>query len=201
MSAMGSLIARKLRRCLIWYINKYLNWRGSRGVYMNKVDVTDMLYQLIVSEKMSRRDAVQAVADLLQMVLGEKTESPTPPKVMMDKPQVFTPKSIKYDPMYDPPPPFTSDPLPERVETPGRVLAKKNTACICNGCKKVVYVTSVDVVDGMKVSDFIEAYVPTEGMPKIDKTTEIQNLEGVISMDCPNCKSQKQLYLTGGPRT
>lgn len=127
--------------------------------------------------------------------LDEDREEP-----IQDAPAPKIAKSVKYDSMYDPPPPMTGEAPPPRNDSTGRVLANKGTACLCSACRKVVYITNTDVVDGMKVKDFIAAYTPTDGMPAISKTAEIENFDGNIATDCPACKSAKKLFLTGGPR-
>jgi hypothetical protein len=113
---------------------------------------------------------------------------PTPPK----------PKSIHYDPLYDPPPPFDPDPLPPPQEAAtGAVVAVANSACICVSCNKVGYITNADIRDNMKIVDFLAAFTPSPGMPALTRSLEIQNIDGNISIDCPSCKQSKSLYLVG----
>lgn len=149
-------------------------------------------------EGLSVKQAVEALVNVQYQILHQSVPSPTTPQI--PKEPSFKPKSIKYDPLTDPAPPMDVDRVPERVVHPSRVLAKSGTACICNACRKVVFITNTDIKDGMKVSEFIEAFTPLEGMSKLAKTAEIQNIDGNIATDCPVCSAAKQLYLTGGPR-
>lgn len=112
-------------------------------------------------------------------------------------------KSIKYDPVYDPPPPMSGDSLPPPVEVnPGKVLAKQGQACLCSACNSVVYTVSRDIKDGCKVDEFLDSFVPFQaGIPKLTRKIEIQNVDGNISTDCPSCKAHKMLYLVGKRRT
>jgi hypothetical protein len=106
-------------------------------------------------------------------------------------------KSIVYDPMYDPAPPMDVEPPPPREEiNKNTVLAPRNFACVCNACNKVVYTCNREVKDGITVKEFIESYTPMPGYEALPRTAEIQNIEGTISTDCPDCKGSKTLYLT-----
>lgn len=179
---------------------------------MNTQDISGLsagYVSLIRNLELTRAEEVMLIAMIqarlaTPIVAKEAREVSTQvPIISTEKPIPSTPtqhKSIKYDPMYDPPPPMTSDTPPPRATTPGRILTKKSTACICSACRKVVYTTNTDVVDGMRVVDFIAAFTPTEGMKPLDRTTEIENFEGNIGIDCPNCGAFKKLYLTGGPK-
>jgi hypothetical protein len=173
---------------------------------MERDEFIDGIVQQFSAAMLTKPEAVLLVSELLQRIVGgdATTVRNTPQereRVEQSKETApFTPKSIKYDPMYDPAPPFDVEKVPERVETPSRILAAQNTACICNACKKVVYITNKSIMDGMKVADFIAAYTPTAGMKPLDRTMEIQNFDGNIACDCVACGASKQLFLTGGPR-
>lgn len=107
-------------------------------------------------------------------------------------------KPVAYDPIYDPKPPFSPDPVPERpVST--RVLAEPGHACVCAACAKISYMVNKVIKDGDKVDDFLASYTPVDDMPKLTRKIEIMNVEGQISTDCPRCHSNKSLYLTGRP--
>ena len=111
------------------------------------------------------------------------------------------PKAIKYDPLYDPAPPMDVEAPPAPEIPTGRILAKANTACVCSGCHKVVYVTNRDIPDNCKISFFRESFTPTTGVPELPLTAEIENIDGNISTDCPICLSVKSLYLIGKSNT
>lgn len=107
-------------------------------------------------------------------------------------------KPIKYDPVYDPPPPMEGDRPPERTPS-SRVLAQPNDACVCAACNKVAYTVNRIVKDGDKIPDFLASYTPMPGVPKLNRSIEIMNVDGQISCDCPLCGANKSLYLTGRP--
>jgi len=110
-----------------------------------------------------------------------------------------TKKSVAYDPQFDPPPPMTGDPVPPRNEpSKGKVIIPKNTAAICDACRKVVYITNKDVTEGMAYDDFAAAFTPTDpGIELIGESIDLQNIDGNISVDCPACNAPKALYLIG----
>jgi len=128
---------------------------------------------------------------------GESRKSVSKKVVKRIVPVVRKKKGIKYDPMFDPAPPFSPDPLPppEAVE-PERILVSKNTACICSVCNKVIYIVKQDVYNNCKIPAFIDSFSPTDGNKPIDRTAEIQNIDGQITTDCPSCGAFKTLYLT-----
>lgn len=109
------------------------------------------------------------------------------------------PKKIQYDPAYDPEPPFDVQPLPPpQAATPGKVLVPSGKACICSACERIVYTTTRDVKDGMKVEEFVTSFKPyAEGTPALPYKIELQNIEGNVSVDCPACGGVKTLYLIG----
>lgn len=162
-------------------------------------DLAQKFYDEISRQGLKRSEAVGVVSELLTKLIQGSTTGPVTPTAPPTPPPLRSP-SVPYDPLYDPAPPFEPERPPPRDEGIGdKILAPQNTACICAACKKVVYVTNTAIRDKMKVSEFIAAYSPTPGMPNIPKTTEIQNIDGNITMDCPACAALKQLYLTGGP--
>jgi hypothetical protein len=112
-------------------------------------------------------------------------------------------KSVPYDPETDPAPDIDIVEPPPREDTKGKVLAQSNKVCICSKCNRIMYVTNRTIIDGMLVKDFIEAFTPSEGIPVITRKTEIQNIDGNISMDCPDkdCHGNKTLYLIGKKST
>jgi len=123
------------------------------------------------------------------LVSAPKTESEPPKK---------STKSVKYDPVYDPQPPFEPDKPPERIVSV-KVLAQPNDACVCMACNKVSYTVNRLIRDGDKVDNFLASYTPMPSVPKLTRKIEIMNVDGQISVDCPQCGANKSLYLTGHP--
>jgi len=129
--------------------------------------------------------------------LLDPTTPPTPEiKTSVEKPTPQPHKGIKYDGLYDPPPPMDIDKPPERTST-SRIIAKANQVCVCNACRAHVYTVNRDIPETSKIPEFIASFTPMPGEKPIDKTTEIMNEDGSISMDCPHCHSSKTLFLTG----
>lgn len=106
-------------------------------------------------------------------------------------------KSVPYDPETDPAPDIQIVEPPPREDLKGKQLAPNNKACICSKCEVIAYVTNRPIIDGMKIGDFIEAFTPGEGLQPLSRKTTIKNIDGNISVDCPNCKGEKTVYLVG----
>jgi len=108
-------------------------------------------------------------------------------------------KGVTYDPVYDPPPPMSADPLPPAATAPsGKVIAKQGQACLCDSCTRLVYTVNKNVPDNCKVDNFIDSFTPyTKDIEPIGFKTEIRNIDGNISIDCPACGAAKSLYLVG----
>jgi len=148
------------------------------------------MFLALLDTRLKQRIVVSASTEQEKPV---KETSPATKPVIPKK----TKKGIVYDPVYDPPPPLSGDPLPPPEPTdPSRVLAAMNFACVCNSCNKVVYIVNQNIHDGCKVTDFVDSFTPTPGHPKLELNIEIQNLNGKISTDCPACGAHKTLYLT-----
>lgn len=162
-------------------------------------DICEVIYQeeLSVAEVVCLLALVQA--RIMSRIYASDVPKPapaTPPAPVKATPKVMPKKAVKYDPMYDPPPPMDSDPLPPPV-TSNRIIAQKNQACICDHCRKVIYVVNKDIPDSCKIPDFVASFTPSEGIDPLPKTTEVLNIDGKISCDCPACGGVKSLYLTG----
>ncbi len=147
------------------------------------------------------RVMVKVYADIPQYEIaamvapGKAPETKTrPPKEPVKPPN----KPIKYDPVYDPAPPFDVDKPPERVST-GKVLAEPNHACVCVTCNKVGYTVNKLIKDGDRIDDFLTSYTPMPGIQPLTRKIEIMNVDGQISIDCPICHANKSMYLTGHP--
>ena len=132
------------------------------------------------------------------VTLVKTAKKPAAP-VRPAKPAKPIKKSVAYDPLYDPAPPMSGDPVPPRPEiTLGKIIIAKNTAAICDSCRKVIYISNRDITEGMSYDDFAVGFTPTDpGIEPIGDNIEIQNIDGNISVDCPSCKGVKCLYLVG----
>jgi len=163
-------------------------------------DITDT----ILSQELSKSEIVMLAAlvqaRVISVVLPTSSLPVVPtqkePAIKEDNPTTQVKKRIQYD-EYDPPPAVDIVEPPPRETSTGKELAPANKACVCSACQKVVYITNASIKDGCKIADFIKAFTPTEGMPFITRKSEIQNIDGNISMDCPSCKTSKSLYLIG----
>ena len=186
---------RELNRLAVEYVSSILTHDLSKAeLIMLVATIQARIMGIVTTPTISTPPTTHTTKVAAPIVEEEELPPPTTPTPL---PRIT--KAIKYDPMYDPPPPMVGEALPARNDSIGRVLAAKGTACLCAACRKVVYITNTDVVDGMKVKDFIAAYTPTDGMPSISKTAEIENFDGNIATDCPACQAHKKLFLTGGP--
>src|SRR3990167_9980104 len=86
---------------------------------------------------------------------------------------------------------------PSEPKRPPKVIAKKGLTCSCSSCQKLVYQITRDVTDPMPVSEFIEAFTPLGHDGILSTKTELQNVNGNVSVNCPLCKSPFTVYLIG----
>lgn len=160
---------------------------------------------VILAHQMTRAEVVMFLALLKERVMAKVNGGETAPKppsapvtaVVEVEPPISTRKPIKYDPVFDPPPPMDVETPPPQNTPTGRILVTKNHACVCSACTKVAYIVNRDIPDNCKVDFFIASFTPMEGVPPITRKNEIQNIDGQISTDCPLCGANKTLYLTG----
>jgi len=164
-------------------------------------DLAKTYEETILSNGLTKAEVVMLLALIDARVksrLNSVAGVPAPVAKTTPTPPVVKSKGISYDPMYDPAPPFHIDTPPPRETSTGAILAKEGHACVCNICTKVVYVVNKDIPDNCKIPEFINSFTPTvESFPPLTRTAEIMNVDGQISTDCPLCKGNKSLYLTG----
>ena len=79
----------------------------------------------------------------------------------------------------------------------GAKIADKGYPCVCVMCAKHIYTLNKDLYDNTTVADFIEAYTPMPGYPKLSRQTKISNIDNNITMSCPDCNGEFTLYLAG----
>lgn len=79
----------------------------------------------------------------------------------------------------------------------GGKIADKGYPCVCVACAKHIYTLNRDLYDNTTIKEFIEAYTPMPGYPKITKQVKISNIDGNITMNCPDCNGEFTLYLAG----
>lgn len=163
----------------------------------------------ITSQGLTKGEIVMCLAIVDTMVkerIGLQGQLPKAPSKPAKKAKKVTKKTppkpnkkpgIKYDPLYDPPPPMSGDPLPPPDIPTGKVIGRKDSACICDGCHKVIYTIKQDIPDNCPVPQFIDSFKPFGDAPAITDKLEIQNIDGNISVDCPSCGGIKSLYLIG----
>lgn len=161
----------------------------------------------ILAQELTRAEAIMVVG-LIQARIISAVSLPSPTTLPLVKDpddvekvieHVGAPmrKSVPYDPETDPRPEMEIVEPPPREDLKGKVLAPSNKVCICSKCEVIVYVTNRQIVDGMKIGDFIEAFTPGEGLSALSRKSTIKNIDGNISVDCPNCKGEKTVYLVG----
>lgn len=160
----------------------------------------------LLSNKLTASEALMVVALLQARIISKAVLTTSVPETVVQvvdttsKPvtQQVPKKAVKYDNLYDPPPPMSADKPPERAVEPQRILSKEGSPCICADCNKVVYMASRDIPNNCKVDYFIDSFTPlAKGAPPMSDRIEIQNIDGNISIDCPICGASKRLYLTG----
>lgn len=160
--------------------------------------------EAILSNKLTKAEAVMLVALIETRISFKLSTQATRVEPKLDKieilekiPDPLKSTGIHYDPIFDPPPPIDPEVLPPRADTSHELLLTKNHACICSACNKVAYIVKADVRNGDKVDKFIDALVPQDGVPAFHRTTEMDNANNQLVIDCPMCKAQKSLYLKG----
>lgn len=176
------------------------------------LDLARTYEEALMGNNLTRAEMVMLLALIdarVKAKLQQLPSNPTPAPVVVGKDstgdvpenmkvrETTAKKSVAYDNMYDPPPPFDVDKPPPQGTGTGAILASKNSACMCNSCGKIIYMINRDIPDNCKVDYFIESFTPIEPAPKMTKKIEIMNVDGQISTDCPLCKGGKTLYLTG----
>ena len=184
-----------------------------KDVMLTSQEINDLARtyeEAILSQKMTKAEIVMLVG-LLQArlmkaldayVVPEEVEDtePTPSKTLAKATTtVSTPpkRAIKYDTLYDPPPPFSSDPLPPPPEPTGKVIARKNQVCTCVNCNRIAYIVNKDIADNCKVKDFVASFTAADEVEELTPKIEIMNMDGNISVDCPRCQGNKTVYLVG----
>lgn len=161
-------------------------------------DLSDKIRQLIEAEGVTLKEAITSLVDVQYQLVNPGESQPGVPKPeqpVVTKVEQKRPKSVKYDPFYDPPPPFQSDAPPPRTPPPSQVIAKAGTACVCDACRKVVCVTARDIVANMGADDFLKSFKPMEGMPPVPERMNVKWDDTGMWIDCYACGAELKLRL------
>src|SRR4030042_3175279 len=148
--------------------------------------------ETILEHKLTRAEVVMLLAlidaRVKEKLTSKSTVAPAPVTASIDAPattkkvaasipvEPTRKKSIQYDPLYDPAPPFEVESPHPPVSSSG-ILVQRNQACVCNACGKISYIANRDVPNDCKVDFFIEQFTPFGDAPVLTRKLEIMNVD------------------------